>query len=137
MGLVGVTHMRTITTFVWTAVLTLMLVVPSHAQVLYGSIVGQVADTTGAIVPGAAVKITQRETNQSRESTSGVTGDFNFPSLPGGTYDVVVSKQGFQTFTSKGVTVAAGQVARVDAALHVGGVSETVTVSSEAALLQT
>ena len=55
--------MRSITAFVLPAMLGIygiMLAAPSRAQVLYGSIVGQVADTTGAIVPGATVRITQQ-----------------------------------------------------------------------------
>src|SRR5262245_8464207 len=94
--------------------------VPLHAQVLSGSIVGQVADASGAVVPEASVKITHRETNQGRSSTTGANGEFSFPSLPGGTYDVVVSKAGFQTFTAQAVAVTVGQVARVDAVLRVG-----------------
>src|SRR5689334_12630913 len=110
---------------------------PLRAQVLYGSIVGEVVDTTGAVVPAASVRITRQESNQSRESTTSSNGDYNFPSLPGGTYDVVISGQGFQTFTLKGVAVAAGQVARVDATLRIGAISETVSVTADAAVLQT
>jgi len=132
--------MRSITTFVLAAALCLLsaaFVVPAHAQVLTGSIVGQVADTSGAVVPDAKVQITHKETNQTRTSTTSSGGDYNFPSLPTGTYDVVVSKEGFQKFTTQGISVSVGQVARADAALRVGLVSETISVSGEAALLQT
>src|SRR5436309_14837930 len=95
----------------------------TNAQVLTGSIVGQVADTSGAVVPDAAIKITHRETNQVRSAITNASGDFSFPSLPGGTYDVVVSKTGFQTFSAQALTVSAGQVVRVDAALRVGNIS--------------
>src|SRR5689334_12426095 len=118
-------------------VLGLGLIPAAQAQVLNGSIVGQVADTSNAIVPDATIRITHRETNQSRVAASNAAGDFNFPTLPGGAYDVVISKAGFQTFSTQGVTVTAGQVARVDAELRIGNVSETVVVSAETAALQT
>lgn len=115
----------------------LLSVVGAEAQVLYGTIVGQVTDSTGAVVPSATVRITNRETNQSREATSSDAGSFSFPTLPGGSYDVTVSRQGFQTLTAQGITVAVDRVSRVDAVLRVGAVTETVQVSAEAAPLQT
>lgn len=132
--------MRTITMFVLAAVLIVsgtMLAPPANAQILTGSIVGQVADTSGAVVPAASVRITHKETNQTRQATTSDSGDYNFPSLPGGTYDVLVNKEGFQTFTAQGVALSVGQVARVDAALRVGLISETISVSGEGAVLQT
>src|SRR5437667_12418698 len=116
------------TKLILSVVLGVSLVAPARAQVLNGSIVGQVADTSSAVVPGATVRITHRETNQSRESATNAAGDFTFPTLPGGSYDVVVSKAGFQTFTAKGVAVTAGQVARVDAELRIGNIPETIPV---------
>src|SRR5687768_10430160 len=68
------------------------------AQALYGSLVGNVVDETGAIVPGATVTITQRETNQTREQATPENGAYSFPNLAPGTYDVVVALPGFRTF---------------------------------------
>src|SRR5215472_13368189 len=87
----------------------------ASAQVLYGSIVGDVTDISKAAVPGATVRITNQETNQSRVATTNDGGVYSFPTIPGGTYDVTISKQGFQTFTERGVEVAADKVVRVDA----------------------
>jgi hypothetical protein len=133
--------MRITTKFVLAAVLGFLvtaLVQPSHAQVLTGTIVGQVVDASGAVVPDAKVRITHRETNEARESATNNAGDYSFPSLPGGLYDIAISKSGFTTFTARGINVAVGQVARVaDAALKVGLVSETVSVSAQAVALQT
>src|SRR5262245_47500366 len=131
--------MRTVTTLVLTVLVFISgaFFSPAMAQVLFGSIVGQVSDTSGAGVPDANVRITHRETNQSREAVTTASGDFNFPSLAGGTYDVTVTRQGFQTFHAKGINVATGQVARVDAALRIGAISETVLVSADALVLQT
>src|SRR5437763_5801894 len=78
---------------------------PAHAQVLYGSIVGTATDASGLAVPGATVRITQTETNQSRETTSNETGGYSFSNVAAGTYLVEVSLAGFQSFRSSDVTV--------------------------------
>ncbi len=69
-----------------------------NAQALYGSLVGNVVDETGAVVPGATVAITQKETNQTREQATPDNGAYPFPNLAPGTYDVVVTLPGFRTF---------------------------------------
>ena len=65
--------------------------VPARAQTLYGSLVGTVTDESGLAVPGATVKITQAETNQSREAATNATGGYNFPNIPTGTYQVDIT----------------------------------------------
>src|SRR5215204_5166007 len=80
------------------AVLAIFTAVSSYAQVLSGSIVGQVLDTTSAGVPGASVRLTHRETNQSRTAVTSGSGEYAFQSLPGGVYDIAITKEGFQTF---------------------------------------
>jgi outer membrane receptor protein involved in Fe transport len=109
----------------------------AQAQVLYGSIVGDVTDVSQAAVPGASVRITHRETNQSRVATTNEGGVYSFPTIPGGAYDVTISKQGFQTFSERGVEVAVDKVTRVDARLPVGAMTETVQVTGATAALQT
>ena len=108
-----------------------------EAQVLYGSIVGTIADQAGATVPNAKVRITSRGTTQSRETLTDAAGTYTFPSLPGDTYDVVVSKEGFQSATIRETNVAAGNTVRVDAVLKVGAVEQSVEVSAQASVLQT
>jgi Carboxypeptidase regulatory-like domain/TonB dependent receptor-like, beta-barrel len=107
------------------------------AQVLYGSLVGNVADETGAAVPGATVTITHVETGTSRDAVTDATGAYRFGTLQPGTYTVTVKLTGFRTFTRTGVPVTLNNVSRVDAALQVGQLSESVTVSGERPLLQT
>ncbi len=107
-----------------------------HAQALYGSLVGNVVDETGAVVPGATVTITQRETNQTREQTTPDNGAYSFPNLAPGTYDVVVTLPGFKTFSSRDITVNIGAIVRVDARLALGTLEESVVVTGEAAILQ-
>ncbi|MBS1787913.1 MAG: TonB-dependent receptor [Acidobacteria bacterium] len=109
----------------------------SKAQVLYGSIVGNVKDKSDAVVSGATVKITHRETNKSRETLTNQDGSFNFPTVQTGIYDVVVSRQGFKTYTRSNVDVTLNSLTRADIQLEVGQVSETISVTADAALLQT
>ncbi len=108
-----------------------------EAQVLYGSIVGNVRDASDAVVVGARVVITHTETKQSREETTNVMGGYSFPTLPPGTYDLRVSKEGFTTYSQTGVAVTVNNVSRVDVRLNVGAVTESVTVTGLAAALQT
>jgi hypothetical protein len=107
------------------------------AQVLYGSIVGNVRDASGGVLPGATVVITHHETKAKRETVSDAAGAYRFPTLQPGTYTVVVTMTGFQTFTRNEVPVTLNTVARVDASLGVGQLQESVTVSAETPLLQT
>src|SRR5438552_1458045 len=120
-----------------TAILLIVLPASAPAQVLYGSIVGTVSDSTGLSVPGATVKITQNETNQSREATTNETGSYTFTNVAAGTYEVDVTLPGFQSFKSPNIVVRVNTAVRVDAKLSVGALQESVTVSGTAALLQT
>jgi hypothetical protein len=107
------------------------------AQTLYGALVGNVTDETGLSVPGATVKITHAETNQTREGVTNESGGYNFPNIPTGTYQVDVALTGFQSFSSRGVVVRQNTAIRVDVRLTVGTLQETVLVSGTAAVLQT
>ena len=107
------------------------------AQVLYGSIVGNVEDSSGATLPGATVTITSRETNLARSAVTNETGAYSITNVQAGTYDVKVSLQGFKESVREAVPVSVNTVSRVDARLEIGQLSETVTVQSETALLQT
>jgi len=75
-------------------ILIAMLAAAAQAQVLTGSLVGDVTDASGAAVPGATVKITQAETNEARQSATNESGAFSFPAIPAGTYSVEVLKSG-------------------------------------------
>jgi hypothetical protein len=110
---------------------------PAAAQVLYGSMVGNVHDSTGAALPGAAVTILHQETKLTRETVTDAAGAYTFTAVPTGTYDVTVSVAGFRTFTRPAVPVTLNNVTRVDAALQLGELAETVTVIGESPLLQT
>lgn len=121
------------------ALALLALSAPSRlsAQVLYGSLVGNVTDATGAAIPGATVTAAHRETGASRETVSDATGGYRFPALQSGTYTITVAVSGFRTFTRSDVLLTLNNVTRVDAALQVGALSETVMVTASSPVMQT
>jgi Carboxypeptidase regulatory-like domain/TonB dependent receptor len=107
------------------------------AQVLYGSIVGEVTDPSGASVPNVAVTITDSSTGQSREVTSDSGGRFTITDAQPGVYVLKFVAKGFRPVERSGVTVTINTVTRADATLQIGNVSEQVTVEASAVQLQT
>jgi carboxypeptidase family protein len=130
-------RMRLLLSVACTLALCAGLLVPAHAQVLYGSIVGNVVDTTKAAVPGATVTIKHKETSLTRETTTGADGAYRFGNVQPGTYTVQVALPGFKEYVKQDVPVSANNVSRVDVGLAVGERTELVTVQSEQKLLQT
>ena len=115
----------------------LLMASATHAQVLYGSIVGNVTDKSDAAITGATVKITNKATNQAREATTNADGSFTFTTVQTGTWEITVSKNGFKTFSRSNVQITLNSTVRSDVALEVGQVSDTVSVTAEASVLQT
>jgi len=126
---------------VWRSLLLAVLVsavaTNMGAQALYGSLLGNVTDETGAALPGATVTITQHETNLTRDVVTDVSGGYNVPNLLPGTYQVDVKLPGFSIFTTRDIAVRQGLDVRVDAKLKLGTLEESIIVSGEAAVLQT
>src|SRR6185295_17694415 len=108
------------------AVVGILLPVQVQAQVLYGSLVGNVRDSSDAAVAKATVTATNRGTNQSRTVVTDESGSYSFADLQGGVYNLKVSQQGFKTFEQTDITVSANNVNRVDITLQLGAVNETV-----------
>src|SRR4051794_33586931 len=103
--------------FSWRVVVTLcaaLAVLPSYvrAQVLYGSLVGNVTDESGAVIAGAGVKILHTASNQSREFTTNDDGGYTLSSVPAGDYVLTVTKPGFQQFIARNIAVDANSVVR-------------------------
>jgi hypothetical protein len=89
-------------------------------------------------MPGATVIIKNAGTNNTRETITATDGTFVFPDLLAGTYDITVTMQGFKSYEQKGIVLGATErVALRTIALEVGGLQETITVTSEATLVQT
>lgn len=106
----------------------------AQAQTVTGTITGVVTDNTGAVVPGAAVTVTNNATGVPFDTTTNDEGIFNAPSLRADVYTVQVQLQGFKT-SSQEVTLQTAQTLRVDLALETGNVSETVEVEASGELL--
>jgi Carboxypeptidase regulatory-like domain/TonB dependent receptor len=126
---------------VCTLVLCLVFVCSSsfflQGQTTYGSITGTVLDASGAAIPDATVTLTNMGTTENRTQPSGADGQFLFVNLIPGQYRIDVEKQGFKHFTRQPLAVDVQQTVRIEAALAVGEVTQTVEVTSATPLLQT
>ncbi len=115
------------------------LAAPIHlsAQSGAGSISGAVRDPTGAVVPDAAVTVTNAATNVAMTVASNAAGDFTAPNLPVGQYNVRVRKEGFKPVVLNNVTLNAAANVRADVTLEIGTSQQTVEVAANAVQLQT
>jgi hypothetical protein len=91
---------------------------------------GTVQDNTGAAVPGASVTVEQTGTGYQQQVKAGAAGEYLFPSLPVGDYQLTVSMPGFNTYVQKGIGLTVGQAASQKVILAVGEVSQQVTVEA-------
>lgn len=107
------------------------------AQTNFGRITGLVQDSTGAAVPGCAVAVTNPTTGLRQTAGTDASGSFVFPSLPAGTYDVRVEKEGFKAGEERGVILDAASSRTLPFTLDVGQVSESIFVSAAAEQVQT
>jgi Carboxypeptidase regulatory-like domain/TonB dependent receptor len=107
-----------------------------YAQLLQGTMSGNVTDPNQAIVVGAAVTARNESTNISRSTVTNAQGEFTLPTLEPGTYTLTVKAPGFETFVKTGNVVNANENTRSDIVMAVGQVSQTVSVSAQALTLQ-
>jgi len=106
-------------------------------QTIASSMVGTVVDPADAVVAGAPVTLTSVETGAVRTGTTDSNGTFRFQNLLPGTYNVTVKASGFKTATQSGIVVAAEETHNAGRmVLEIGTVSETTTVTAEAAAVQ-
>jgi hypothetical protein len=106
-----------------------------HAQTAQGSIAGTVKDAREALVQGAAVEVLNTATGVRQSTRTNSVGAFSVVSLNPGTYNVVVSKSGFEKSVTSAVTVSTAQLSTVDVILTVGSQITTVTVTAQDSLL--
>src|SRR5215475_11740360 len=109
----------------------------SLAQLYPGRITGRVQDAQGAVVAGANVKLTNPSTGLERAVTTDDNGEFNFPELALGTFQLTISKQGFETTIVTDIRTSLGRVNTVNPVLKVGTVTTQIEVSSLPPLIQT
>ncbi len=110
---------------------------PAAAQVLYGSVVGTISDPSGAVIPGAAIILTNKETGTKKTEKTDEGGRYSFVNVLPGTYDVMVTASGFRAFVANGVDVTPNTIQRIDSKLEVGQIADQVTVEATAVALQT
>jgi hypothetical protein len=119
------------------AIALVALASPCFAQRITATIRGTVTDTSGAVVPGASVTVTNENTGFSRSTVTNDVGSYSFVELPPGTYTVDVSLSGFKSAIRKGIVLDVADVRGEDVRLEAGTLSETVTVQSRALAVQT
>jgi hypothetical protein len=121
-----------------TLIVVLILVAAgASAQTVSTQILGLVTDSTGAVVPGATVTAKRLETGDVRTTQSNETGNYIFPLVDSGAYDVTCAAAGFKTEARRAVSIELQQKARIDFQMQVGQQAETIEISASAPLLKT
>ena len=108
----------------------LLAVTTAFGQYTTARLSGTVQDNTGAAVPGASVTVEQTATGYQQQVKAGVVGEYLFPSLPVGDYQLTVSMTGFNTYVQKGIGLTVGQAASQKVILTIGEVTQQVTVEA-------
>jgi hypothetical protein len=112
------------------------LSLPLFAQT-FGSINGEVHDSSGGSIAAAKLTLTNTETNAVRTAVSNESGNYSFPALPPAIYSLTVTKEGFKAITRSNIQIQVQQDARVDFDLPVGQISDVVEVSGSTQQLET
>ncbi|MBV6430952.1 MAG: hypothetical protein IANPNBLG_01074 [Bryobacteraceae bacterium] len=114
-----------------------ILVVPPLCGQTQGEITGEVTDSSGAVIAGVSITITNEGTNVSRQAITNSSGTYRFPSLLPGIYRLRAEMAGFQSVMRSDVQLQVQQVARIDFRMEVGQVTETLNVPATSLLLMT
>jgi len=107
------------------------------AQSDRGTITGTVADSTGAVIPGAKVLLTNPATDTRTETVTTATGNYTIAGLPVGVYTLSVEQSGFSRYEQSNINVSVAVTTRVDVSMKVGQASESIQVSADATMLKT
>jgi hypothetical protein len=108
-----------------------------YAQSTRGSITGHIVDPAGAVIPNASLEAVNTDTGAKYQVASSDTGNYTLAELPAGLYQLSTSVSGFKQYLRTGIIVMGSQTLRIDIALEVGNLQDTVTVESDATLLRT
>jgi len=108
------------------------ILAPVAAQVISGVILGTVVDSSGAVVSGARVTLTNDQTNLTFKTLTDTSGNYVVPNLPPGSYSVNVEANGFKPSLAKGVAALSNRTVRADVALETGAILQTVEVQATA-----
>src|SRR5260370_20937037 len=119
------------------AVAVVVLAGQAIAQEFRASISGQIADSSGAVIAGVTVVVTNLERNASTETVSNNVGRYVVEFLLPGHYTLMVEKPGFKKFVNTGIKLEASDHLALDISLELGSLTENVTVTGQALLLET
>ncbi len=100
------------------------------AQLNTATLQGTLTDSTGAVLPGIAIALQNKETSVIRNTVTGTSGEYFFSALQPATYDLTASGTGFQTVKRPNIRLEVGQVATLNFSLQVGNLSQTVEVAA-------
>jgi len=112
-------------------ILLLVISFPARSQSTFGTILGNVHDASGAVIPGATVTLTNSGTTAQRVLTSDGAGNFVFSNIDIGTYTLTVTAQGFETFSQPNIGIIARESRHIEASLQLGAENQTVTVVAQ------
>ena len=107
------------------------------AQVTTATVYGRVLDPTGAVIQGASASAQNEGTGAEFSTVTSSGGEFTIPYLPAGTYTLAITAEGFKSYLVTALTLASGQRFSQNYSLELGATAETVTVTSEAPLMNT
>ncbi|MEK7407671.1 MAG: carboxypeptidase regulatory-like domain-containing protein [Acidobacteriota bacterium] len=116
--------------------IALLASLPLLAQNPYGRITGRITDSAGALAPGASVRAVNLDTNVTASAASNEEGNYEVLNLNPGRYQIAVELQGFKRYERGPIELRVGDVLSIDVALELGAIAESVTVTTEAPLLE-
>jgi len=115
--------------------LLMFSVLPASGQESRATVVGRVTDSSGAVIPGATISLTNLETGVMVKTEANAEGNYFAPFLIPGKYRIVAEKSGFKSLVRSGITLSVNDRLELNLPLEIGSQAETVTVSADASLL--
>src|ERR1035441_7940796 len=109
--------------------------IPLHAQNSNASIAGSGTDQSGPLLPNPTLTLTLTPSGTARNATTGLDGNFSFPNIPIGTYELECTAHGFKSFRQSGITLHLNDVVNIPVQLELGAASQTIEVSANASPL--
>jgi hypothetical protein len=125
-----VVHMEVLAALVVLLATLLTMLPPLRGQTVNSMIEGLVTDSTGAVIPGAAVVLTNVDTHVAQTTETNDAGRYAYPSVPPGLYSLKVSKQGFESYLLDRFKVVVAQRPTENVVLKVGSIAQLVTVTA-------
>ena len=126
---------RVVRDFCILATILLLVAVPARAQLATAELNGRVTDSSGAVLPGATITVTQTATGLVRTAVTDGSGTYLFSNLPTGPYRLEVALQGFRTYVQTGIVLQVGATPTINAVLALGALEESITVEGAAPLV--